>query len=48
MDEVFAVFASHTETLKSALSNVVGTLGNDRDCACSRAVDGMDLPIELP
>jgi 5'-methylthioadenosine phosphorylase len=48
MDEVFAVFASHTETLKSVLSTVVGTLGNDRDCACSHAVDGMDLPIELP
>lgn len=48
MDEVFKVFASHTDTLKSALSGVVARLGTDRDCACSHAVDGMDLPIDLP
>jgi 5'-methylthioadenosine phosphorylase len=48
MDEVFAVFASHTDTLKTALAGVVAGLGGDRGCACSRAVDGMDLPIELP
>jgi 5'-methylthioadenosine phosphorylase len=47
MDDVFAVFASHTDTLKTALGGVVGALG-ERDCACSHAVDGMDLPIELP
>lgn len=48
MDEVFKVFGSHTETLKSALSGVVSQLGTERDCACSHAVDGMDLPIDLP
>ncbi len=48
MDDVFAVFASHTETLKSALTSVVAGLGTDRDCSCSHAVDGMDLPVELP
>lgn len=48
MDEVFAVFAAHTETLKAALTTVVGTLGNDRTCACSKAVDGMTLPFDLP
>ena len=47
MDEVFAVFASHTDTLKSTLRTVVGTVGA-RDCSCSSAVDGMPLPIELP
>lgn len=47
MDEVFAVFGTHTETLKSVLTSVVAAVG-ERDCACSRAVDGMDLPIELP
>jgi 5'-methylthioadenosine phosphorylase len=26
----------------------VAGLGADRDCSCSHAVDGMDLPIELP
>ena len=25
-----------------------GAVGTDRDCACSHAVDGMDLPFELP
>ncbi len=47
MDEVFAVFASHTDTLKGALRSVVGTVGA-RDCSCGSAVDGMTLPIELP
>ena len=47
MDEVFAVFASHTDTLKSALRSVVGTVGA-RDCSCGSSVDGMTLPIELP
>ena len=47
MDEVFAVFAAHTETLKSALTSVVAAVG-ERDCGCAHAVDGMDLPIELP
>jgi 5'-methylthioadenosine phosphorylase len=47
MDEVFAVFASHTETLKSALTSVVASVG-ERDCDCMHAVDGMDLPIVLP
>ncbi|AXT86608.1 5'-methylthioadenosine phosphorylase [Aeromicrobium sp. A1-2] len=48
MESVFAVFNSHTDTLKSVLSGVVAGLDNDRDCACSTAVDGMNLPIELP
>jgi len=48
MDEVFAVFASHTGELKSVLGDIVAGLGEDRDCACSHAVDGMDLPVTLP
>ncbi|MEV7397520.1 S-methyl-5'-thioadenosine phosphorylase [Aeromicrobium sp. NPDC092404] len=48
MEDVFAVFATHTETLKAALTEVVAGLGTERDCGCSHAVDGMDLPIELP
>jgi len=47
-EDVFAVFASHTDTLKAALADVVGAVGTQRDCACSHAVDGFDLPIELP
>jgi len=48
MDEVFAVFASHTEVLKAVLGDVVAGLGKDRDCSCSHAVEGMDLPVTLP
>ena len=48
MDEVFRVFGEHIDALKSALAEVVPTIGTDRECSCSHAVDGMDLPIELP
>ncbi|WP_344197900.1 S-methyl-5'-thioadenosine phosphorylase [Aeromicrobium alkaliterrae] len=47
MDEVFAVFASHTDTLKGALRSVVAGVG-ERSCECGSAVDGMTLPFELP
>ncbi len=48
MDEVFRVFGEHIDALKSVLAEVVPTIGTDRECSCSHAVDGMDLPIELP
>jgi 5'-methylthioadenosine phosphorylase len=48
MDAVFEVFATHIGTLKSVLAGVVGGLGDDRDCSCSHALDGMDLPVTLP
>ena len=47
MDAVFQVFSEHTDTLKDVLRSVVTQVG-ERDCDCSHAVDGMDLPIELP
>ena len=48
MDAVFEVFSVHTETLKVVLTDVISGLGTERDCSCSHAVDGMDLPIALP
>ena len=48
VDAVFEVFAKHTDTLKSVLADVVSQLGSERDCSCSHAVDGMDLPVTLP
>ena len=48
VDAVFEVFAAHTDTLKLVLTDVVATLGTERDCSCSHAVDGMDLPVTLP
>lgn len=48
MDAVFEVFSAHTEGLKTILTDVIGGLSTERDCSCSHAVDGMDLPIDLP
>ncbi len=48
MEAVFQVFREHTGTLKDVLAEVVAAVGTDRDCACPHAVDGMDLPVELP
>ena len=48
VDAVFEVFAAHTGTLKSVMRDVIQTLGTERDCSCSHAVDGMPLPIALP
>lgn len=50
--EVFKVFGEHTETLRSSLRGIVSGLAPSTDegrtCACRHAVDGMDLPVELP
>jgi 5'-methylthioadenosine phosphorylase len=48
VDEVFRVFGEHIGTLKAALAGVVASLGTERDCPCSHAVDGMNLPFALP
>ena len=44
MEDVFEVFAEHTDELKSALANVISNLGTERNCSCSAALDDMDLP----
>lgn len=46
--EVFALFAKHTDSLRSALRGIAATMSADRDCLCPHAVDGMELPVELP
>lgn len=48
LEEVLAVFAEHTDSLKSALTEVVAGLDVERDCACASALDGLTLPFELP
>ena len=48
VEEVFKVFGRHIETLKTVLAGVITHVGTERDCSCSHAVDGMDLPFELP
>ena len=45
--EVFEVFAAGLDDLRGLLTRTVGSLGAD-DCECRHALDGVELPIELP
>ncbi|MGO8883148.1 MAG: S-methyl-5'-thioadenosine phosphorylase [Streptosporangiaceae bacterium] len=47
-EEVFRVFSANVERLREMLVALIGSLPEDRDCPCSAALDGLDLPIELP
>jgi 5'-methylthioadenosine phosphorylase len=47
-EEVLRVFGEHIGVLKSGLTQVIASIGADRDCSCSQALDGLDLPIRLP
>jgi 5'-methylthioadenosine phosphorylase len=46
--EVFRVFGQNTERLRGLLRQVVASLPVARECACPHALDGMELPFELP
>lgn len=46
--DVFKVFAEHTDLLRDGLREIVARIRSDHDCSCVHAVDGMDLPVELP
>ncbi|WP_405851538.1 S-methyl-5'-thioadenosine phosphorylase [Streptomyces sp. NBC_00090] len=47
-DEVFRVFAANVERLKDLVLQTVSVLDRERRCGCGEALDGMDLPFELP
>lgn len=47
-EEVFSVFAANTAKLREILLAAVVALPVDRTCPCSRALDGIKLPFELP
>ncbi len=47
-EEVFRVFADNTATLREVLLDAVADLPAERTCPCSRALDGIKLPIDLP
>jgi 5'-methylthioadenosine phosphorylase len=47
-DEVFTVFAENTERLRGVLLEAVAKLPAERTCPCPAALDGIDLPVELP
>ncbi|MQA26090.1 MAG: S-methyl-5'-thioadenosine phosphorylase [Micromonosporaceae bacterium] len=47
-EEVFRVFGANTERMRKLLFQVVADLPSDRDCPCPHALDGIDLPFDLP
>jgi 5'-methylthioadenosine phosphorylase len=47
-DEVFRMFASSTARLRALLYDVVAALPAEQDCRCGRALDGIDVRLELP
>ena len=46
--EVFRVFKANTARLRGLLVDVVGALPRDQDCSCARALDGIDVHLQLP
>lgn len=47
-EEVFEVFAKNTERMRGLVLETIRQLPERRDCRCSRALEGMTLPFELP
>jgi 5'-methylthioadenosine phosphorylase len=47
-EEVFRVFADNTAKLRGVLLDAVAALPTTRTCLCTRALDGIKLPFELP
>lgn len=47
-EEVFKVFAENTQSLRRVVLDAIGMLPDDNESASARALDGMDLPFELP
>lgn len=47
-DEVFQVFASNIERLRELVLSTVAELGDQGDCRCANAHDGLTLPFDLP
>jgi 5'-methylthioadenosine phosphorylase len=47
--EVFATFAANIDRLRDLLVGVISGLPPEREgCACAQALEGFDLPIDLP
>jgi 5'-methylthioadenosine phosphorylase len=48
MEEVFRVFAENIDRLRPVVTDLAIALPSGRDCPCPHALDGMELPWELP
>jgi len=46
--QVLEVFAANLDRLRDLLLRVLADLPSDDQCSCRHAVDGLDLPLELP
>ncbi|WP_329087333.1 MULTISPECIES: S-methyl-5'-thioadenosine phosphorylase [unclassified Streptosporangium] len=47
-DEVFQIFNANLPRLRALVLSAVSLLPAERTCECTRALDGIDLPIEIP
>lgn len=47
-DEVFQIFHRNLARLRALVLATVGRLPRHRDCLCTRALDGIDLPLDVP
>jgi len=48
-EEVFAVFAANMSRLRELVGKIIGSLPAEReDDICAHALDGINLPVELP
>jgi len=47
-DEVFRVFAENTDRMRALVLQTAAALPRERDCACSHALDGIEIAFELP
>ncbi|MDT0382145.1 S-methyl-5'-thioadenosine phosphorylase [Streptomyces sp. DSM 42041] len=47
-EDVFKVFTENTALLRSVILEAVQLLPEHAECPCARALNGMDLPFELP
>jgi 5'-methylthioadenosine phosphorylase len=47
-EEVFRVFAENIERLRHLVVSAVGALGEQGQCRCARAHEGIEIPLELP
>ncbi len=47
-DEVFRVFSENVKRLRELVLRTVAGLGDQRDCRCAHAHDGLTLPFALP